>query len=117
MGRFATEVSGRTETVLTDIGEERERQFTKWGPQHHPDGTGHPSAAFQRDLARAQCDRAAEQGRVTWALILHEEFMEAMAETDPAALRKELVQVAAVATAWAEDIDSREDHHELGVSG
>ena len=117
MGRFATEVSGRTETALADIGEERERQFTKWGPQHHPDGTGHPSAAFQRDQARARCDAAAAEGRVTWNHILTEEFCEARAETDPVKLRKELVQVAAVATAWVEDIDSRDVHHELGGEG
>lgn len=117
MTRFLTEDPGRTEEALSNVGEEREAQFVKWGPQHHPDGTGGSGAAFQRDLARNTCDRAAAEGRVTWALILHEEFMEAMAEADIAMLRKELVQVAAVAVAWVEDIDSRHpyaDVHDLG---
>ncbi|MEY9934267.1 hypothetical protein ABH926_008932 [Catenulispora sp. GP43] len=39
--------------------------------------------------------------------MLLEEVYEALAEVDPAALRAELVQVAAVAAAWVEDIDSR----------
>lgn len=42
-----------------------------------------------------------------WRTILAEEVYEAFAETDPARLRHELVQVAAVAAAWVEDIDSR----------
>ena len=117
MGRFVTEVSGRTETALADIGEERERQFAKWGPQHHPDGTGLENARYLADKARERCDEAAREGRVTWNHILTEEFCETRAETDPVKLRKELVQVAAVATAWVEDIDSRDDHHELGGEG
>jgi hypothetical protein len=36
-----------------------------------------------------------------------EEVFEAFAESSPDALRKELTQVAAVAVAWIEDIDSR----------
>jgi len=42
-----------------------------------------------------------------WCSILTEEFAEAMAETDRAKLRAELVQVAAAAVAWIEDLDSR----------
>lgn len=112
-----TEVPASTETVLADIGDERERQFTKWGPQHHPDGTSVLLYSDARERARALCDRRAEKGIVTWSDILREEFFEAMAEVDPAALRKELVQIGAVAAAWVEDIDSRAshtDHHELG---
>lgn len=117
MGRFATEVSGRTEAVLADVGEERERQFAKWGPQHHPDGTGLDNAQYLADKARERCDAAAAEGKVTWNHILTEEFLEGRAETDLVRLRKELVQVAAVAVAWVEDIDSRSDHHELGGEG
>ena len=88
--------------VLENIGCER----IKWGP-HHPDGTG---TGFWRSMAteaRAECDRAARAGMVTWQHILREEFYEALAEADQARLREELVQVAAVAAAWIEDIDSR----------
>jgi hypothetical protein len=102
-----------TADVLAEIADERERQDAKWGEQSHPDGTGHKKFAAMRDAARAACERAAahgsvtENGYVTWRHILREEFYEALAETDPKALRAELIQVAAVATAWVEAIDRR----------
>lgn len=104
-GRFVTEDPGRTETALADIGHERERQFSKWGPQHHPNGTSKLVYAPQRDFARAWCDRRAAGGHVTWSDILTEEYFEALAEENPYALRAELVQVAAVCAAWIEDLD------------
>lgn len=122
-GRFATEVPSSTEQVLADIGEERERQYDKWGPQHHPDGTADtPHNRDLRDRARRYCDRQAARGPEynTWGNILTEEFFEAMAEVDPARLRKELIQVAAVVGAWVEDLDSRPqyaDVHDLGGEG
>lgn len=120
-GRFSTEAPASTEAVLADIGEERERQFTKWGPQHHPDGTEDTRASRKlRDDARAYCDQLAAMGKVTWSSILLEEVFEALAEGDVAKLREELVQVAAVAGAWVEDIDSRAayaDVHDLGGEG
>ena len=86
------------EVALQDVGDERERQRRKWGEQNHPDGTG-PQYTGHADGARRECDREHRAGRGTWRHILLEEVGEASAETDPAALRTELVQVAAVATA------------------
>jgi hypothetical protein len=96
-----------TSKVLVEIVKERAAQDAKWGEQNHPDGTNLQNDGW-RTHARTQCQRAAAEGRVTWAPILQEEFVEALAETDPAKLRAELVQVAAVATAWIEAIDRRE---------
>jgi hypothetical protein len=110
--------------ALADVAAERRRQDAKWGPQNHPDGTGahfhwigkafadHASADKQtrdvyREWARFRCQEFAKAGHVTWENILTEEWAEAMAEEDPAALRAELVQVAAVAVAWIEAIDRR----------
>lgn len=109
-GRFVTETPHRTEEALLAIGMEREAQYSKWGPQHHPDGTDSGADGpyiWARDNARAECENAAAEDRVTWRHILLEEVMEALAEGDPSPLRKELVQVAAVCAAWIEDIDSR----------
>jgi hypothetical protein len=118
-GRFETEVPAITEWVLSDIGMERERQFVKWGPQHHADGTGDDKRlapfpqegaylfASWREHLRDNCDFEAKHGQVRWSDILLEEVFEALSESDQAALRKELVQVAAVAAAWIEDIDSQ----------
>lgn len=65
--------------------------------------------------ARASCDGAARIGQCTWAHILVEEIAEAveaatlaqLGRGPLAALRKELVQVAAVAVSWIEAIDRR----------
>lgn len=68
--------------IAEDIRAERARQLDLWGPQSH--------------------------GPDRWCVILAEEFGEAaraVYESDPEALREELVQVAAVAVAWIEDLD------------
>ena len=119
--------------VLTEIAAERKRQDAKWGEQNHSDtdpvilwrltaegGGWRPDMVAQRIAeeheiptgrrARHLCQNAASGGRVTWAHILIEEVAEAVdatVETDPALLRAELVQVAAVAVAWIEAIDRR----------
>lgn len=112
------------EQVLAEVAAERQRQDAKWGEQNHPDGTGVSwpemvipafgwSSTLQpahqaAHLARKTCQRAAKDGRCTWLAIALEEVAEAFAETDPARLRAELIQVAAVAVAWVEAIDRRE---------
>jgi hypothetical protein len=106
-----------TGLVLAGVRVERQLQNEKWGEQNHPDGTGpdlvepvagHPATfGMLSDAARLYTDHAAEYGRLTWADILREEFREALAEADPDRLRAELLQVAAVAVAWAEAIDRR----------
>ena len=97
-----------TANVLHEVEKERKAQDAKWGQQNHPDGTGLPSDPSNADLTRALCDVAFKDGRGTWRHILMEEVAEAYAESDPAPLREELIQVAAVATAWVEALDRRE---------
>jgi hypothetical protein len=89
------------------ILEERVRQDAKWGEQNHCDGTG---AEYKQmaDAARASCDRAAKEGRLTWKHILTEEFMEAMAESDVNKLENELIQTIAVGVSWLEAIWRRD---------
>lgn len=96
-------------SVLHEISAERERQNVKWGVQDHPDGTGGDLAKSLRQSSIATCEIAAAEGRLTWRDIMREEVAEAYAETDPALLRAELVQVAAVAVAWIECIDRRQE--------
>lgn len=97
----------RVAAVLGDVGEERYRQYLKWGEQNHPDGTGFDDWAYHRDLAQLECRTASDDGDVTWAHILLEEVYEALAEDNAQALRAELVQVAAVAVQWIELLDRR----------
>jgi hypothetical protein len=60
-----------------------------------------------RDAQRAGTDRKLADGTATWLDVVLEETYEAFAETDPALLRAELVQVAAMAIRWINDIDQR----------
>ncbi|WP_205660794.1 hypothetical protein [Amycolatopsis vastitatis] len=103
----------RTVSVLAEVLAERARQD---GRQDHPDGTGperdNPvrlasNISEATDAARQATDRALSRGEVTFAQILTEEAFEALAETDPARLRAELVQVAASAVCWIEAVDRR----------
>jgi len=96
-----------TVAVLREINLERRRQDAKWGEQNHPDGTGGPGRDHDADVARKECQRQFAEGTGTWLDILDEEIAEAYAEKDPAKLRAELIQSAAVIVAWIESIDRR----------
>lgn len=108
------EVHHPIEAVL----EERARQDIKWGPQNHPSGT-RDDARLLRDTslptygtlayrAKQATDEHARRGDVTYADIFVEEVFEALSCDHPDELRKELVQVAAVAVAWIEAINRNE---------
>ncbi|MCB5168031.1 hypothetical protein LG634_24790 [Streptomyces bambusae] len=90
-----------------EIDAERQQQLAKFGDQRHPDGTG---TGILRHLANRHRELAEEHAGAptfTWRMVLQEEVYEALAESDPARLRAELVQVAAVCAAWVSDIDRR----------
>jgi len=100
----------KTYHVLDEVLEERRRQDVKWGEQRDIQNVirGYDyaisPARFYQDIEQTR----AEGGRSTWTDILLEEVAEAIDEAkagDIAALRKELVQVAAVAVNWVENID------------
>lgn len=93
--------------VLALVADERARQDAKWGEQNHPDGSGSPGSQLTANLYRDLCDIRHRKGIGSWADILLEEVYEALAEGDPAKLKVELVQSAAVIVAWIEAIDRR----------
>lgn len=109
--------------VLGEVAEERYHQLVKHGDQTHLlNGTGpyalgsliadgrHRYAGGLARWAKARTDAASQgagDGAVTFEHILTEEWAEAMTESDPARLRAELMQVAAVAVQWIEAIDAR----------
>lgn len=98
-----------TSPVLADIHVERMRQIAKFGEQHREDGS---DPFTYRDIAartRRNFLNAEAQGGATWHQAIDGPFYESISETDPAALRSALVELAAVACAWIEDIDSRKD--------
>lgn len=93
--------------MMAAIREERKRQLEKWGVQRHPDGTGSAMAALIADQWKRVCDAKHAGNDDNWATIAAEEFFESLAETDQSKLFDEVVQMAAVFTAWGEDIIKR----------
>lgn len=106
-GEVVGEIVGPTRAVLNEVYAERARQDDKWGEQNHRDGTGDRRWRDAANHVRGEVDDDARYRRTTWNGVLREELFEALAESDPARLRAELVQVAAVAVAWVEAIDRR----------
>lgn len=98
----------RLALALAEIVRERHAQDEKFPDQHDlPDGTGGDHARTIASIARSQCEAASAEHKTTWKDILREEYAEAMAETEQAKLRAELIQVAAVCVKWIEWIDRR----------
>jgi hypothetical protein len=105
-----------TARVLRDIADEVVRAEAKFPGQHLPTGTppnaeriGLTKATDQArrtaDMYRRVCQTKTANGTLTWWDVLAEEFYEAGAEHDPARLRAELIQVAAMALRMVRDID------------
>jgi hypothetical protein len=99
--------------IYADIFAERKNQLDKWGEQHRNLGTGSKTWFNRAEKAKIRCDAQElnsqsdnPDDKATWLAVLEEEFTEAMAESDYAALRAELIQVAAVAVAIIEDIEN-----------
>lgn len=92
------------ETIMGDVRAERAHQVAKYGEQDHPNGTS-PQFKGLADNARNATRKAMNENRVTWFHIGKEEFWQAMAESDRAALRARLVKLVAVGCAWIEAID------------
>lgn len=94
--------------LVDDLVDELDRADTRFGNQFEiPDGTGAAWQKHEADLSRMACQSAFSTGDGTWHAVLHEEVMEAFAESDPEALRAELLQVAAVAIRWIDALDHR----------
>lgn len=95
--------------IFDAIDAERDRQDRLHpGTSQIPDGTGGGGRKTWETIARISYERAKREGRLTHAHVFDEETAEVLAETDPVKLRTELVQVAAVAVKWIEEIDRRE---------
>jgi predicted house-cleaning noncanonical NTP pyrophosphatase (MazG superfamily) len=97
---------GSLARALADVAAERRAQDRTWGAQEFPDGTG-PDFIAPAEEAKRECVAAGARGELTWRHILAEEFFEALAESDPASLRNELIQTAAVAVQWIQSLDRR----------
>jgi thiosulfate/3-mercaptopyruvate sulfurtransferase len=104
-------VSSKTIRAITEeVAVERDNQEITWGQQNHPSCYGESSRRQfekQAETWKQINEARVAEGCVTWDGILLEEVFEALAESDDAARRAELIQVAAVAVAEIEAIDRR----------
>ena len=97
-----------TAQVLAAVAAERTRQTALHGDQSHlPYGTGAEHYRDAADTARECCDMVTREDRLTFRHILTEEFWEVLAESDPAKLYVELIQLAAVCVQMAEAVGGR----------
>lgn len=95
--------------ILGDVWAERVRQIEKFGEQHREDGADPMTYGPIAARSRENFQNAEANGGATWHRALNGPFFESVSETDPAMLRASLVELAAVACAWIEDIDSRKE--------
>lgn len=99
-----------TLSVLTEVADERARQDAKWGPiQNIPLGCGPDAAAFDAEGQLGMYRYINDEGNATFLSVLAEEFFEFVTTDarDTAAVREELIQIAAVAVKAVEHIDRR----------
>lgn len=87
------------------VDAERARQIEKFGDQRHPILRGRSNQELFEHLAQAMRNTNDDPEQICWITILLEEAYEAGAELDPAKLRTELVQIAAVCQAIITDLD------------
>lgn len=116
---FPEDQQCRTERVLSDVQAERAKQFAVYGTNEDlEDGTGamvrwlHPvwdgMAVSAETLFRMDYEGyLMVRGKPTWMHLVREEVAEVFIEDDPARLRTELVQVAALCVSWVEKLDAR----------
>ena len=100
--------------IFDDIMMERYHQIDKFGndQSYLSNGTGYDrvnlSHTYRQLLEDARNQNDVEPNEATWESILREEFCEAMLESDPVALRNELIQTAAVCVKWIYQMDQEE---------
>lgn len=104
-------------SIVSEIAEEMKRQVSLWGIQEHPNGTGLEVEKEFLTGVRELVKDAEKDGKISWYLVLLEEFAEAAAEEDQWKLRKELIQVAAVAATWVQAIDRDEERRRFKECG
>lgn len=97
----------RDARVMLDVFAERDRQRALGHLDAHDYADGTAEVRRWVPLPSLDAVRALADERQTWSLVLLEEVLEAIAESDPQRIREELVQVAAVAIRWAGAIDGR----------
>lgn len=91
--------------ILAEVQDECRGLYRRLGPLKLPDGLG--VGCNDAGIARDICQRAAEEGRLTWLHLMAEQWAEARGALSQAHLREQLLRVAVLAVAWVDAIDRR----------
>lgn len=130
-GSFESTWHHATLGVVSDVLVARSDMLSSWGDPSYPSVVrisepppyvldlgerqtgvyGLPTARQARDLTEA----SRGVGSLTWGRIAVQALSDAIAAPDDAARRREVVQLAAVALAWIEDIDRRRRARPAGL--
>ena len=73
-----------------------------------PDGIGERWASLSYAAAKQERARAEERGKLTWAHLVSEEWIHAMAAETQEELRSRLITAAARLMQWAHAVEARE---------
>ena len=92
-------------SILGNLRYERENQDARWGEQNHPIRLPANDETDRQHHRYANAQGATPDRNCAWDGILLEEVYEALAESDPVAIRAELVQAGAVIVAMIESLD------------
>lgn len=92
--------------IFREVVAEMQQQDQQWGEQNHPDGTNSLYKEMVGPIQQA-VQAAANDGHLSWQLILQEEVTETFAEEEPDLLHDELIQVIAVCVQWLLALDRR----------
>lgn len=103
--------------IFDELYREREAQIAQWGDQDIPVGFGASEWKMCADQFRLECDAAAKRGELTHRHILLEEFFEALAESNEAKARDELVQLGACVIKALQQIDRNVDQRAKEAGG
>lgn len=117
-----------TERVLALVRAERLRQDERYGDVNDEleNGTGpetrwllpytsDPAALIEAELRKDYEDFEGETGLPTWCHLIREEVAEVFQEEDPFLLAEELIQVAALAVSWVEQLQKKHENWKWGV--
>ena len=100
--------------VVSDVLVERATMLSRWGDPSYPSVAGLSYSVEARvglydlptpEKARAETEGLRGSGDLDWATISVQSLSDAVSASDETARRIEVVQLAAVALAWVEDID------------
>lgn len=107
MSAFETAPTDNTPAAVADVLAEFGRLAESYGTTDRRNGTNAHDFGQRAEQAAGVVVRARQKGRLSWRHVLAEQYWAVLAETDRAALRQQLVRLAAHTLLWVVALDRR----------